>query len=1665
MNVLFTVVDLRWRLGAKKVGLGYGYYSKTRLPSRLHLHIQTILNKSCPNRIRTFTKQSCVWRVCHLTHMANWKERGEVPDSDNDDLDLDSEPLSNAAHEEPATGLPLNEKHSLDDVVQNGRNQNRDERPANSSNPLERTASDVVPEEDGEDILAREDPLRSFIEGHEASPQPSPDSPQIFKFSLGFLDEDDSENTLSAPKQNDQVSGPELVVDDEISQSYVRITSPSSSPLTTLPSSSQASTRKGTRISSQNERYNASENQVQPIPRESTMERNSFPAPQEPLNVYRRTFRQRNPIQLHPYILEQEKYSRTVKARGMTPLRLAQIQDERNKKARDAASPDPDSQEMEFEMEESQQMDVDWDPPSSPPLPQFSQNENETENAKEVPVIGSDDEFPDIDELLRAPIPARRRVDPKRRVKTYASKPQRPSLPKIQTQPSRKTPINTNDIFNVPTSPPATSSPFTATSHTARKSLSRPLSSSKEATPTYLGQDGPGFHDTADLPTPATSSIKPIPDPVVIESDSDLDDPFATESDLSQAAASSSDESVQVRKVGKKIRGVLPASHLRLDQLRKKPRAPSRTQRQSFSVSPAKLPARRGVALPRPSGTAGSPSAVTQPRMHFLSDDENDDENDENDENGFVMEDDRGNELDQLFQREGSAEEEDRIDPMLPSHRRQTKTSGGSFRKRRRMESTAVPRKRDNGFPRQPQITEHLQQPRQSTKTNADPNRNRKRKSSFRGANRTTASRSTKPPPRLSIMDVTDINTHGRLEIPHFVRIAARTAKSKIGQGAQSPSRKFIRLASREDTFDAQSVLEDWRGGRIQPKVLYNLPEPSASGMRQPLHPIASNRQTRLQSPMSNGRHSSEAQTRSTKMPRRIVVSKGKQRSMNDFVTSKEPVVNHYGAPPVEKRRVWNHPQARPDKPHRIAHPARPAQLEASETEYSRQNPTSAFKSTKKTLDAIYRTTRKRRGPQVNLQLGRFLADGDAVKSPVEVLRDAGETRSTPSAQLMQKGSRRRKPQPERVDVCAARYRQPSEPLILDLLSPTLVQDVSSEGSKLQGLGKFGTKYSLHFDVFPLQSGIYFHESTFIGSGRLSKAVKGSTVQTGVTRQYTSLRLGDKDFRWGPWNQIVSSEIGVCFDWILDQLLSSSLTSTPPTADTISVATFVVDYVQEHLSFTNSDDQTDFLTRLIEVLQDASSRAKGQISTIQQKRSQWIETLNRFMLVGLQVLQVARARPENASLGFQVENVLKSIARTCVSLLLSHGLHGLRNLYNDLQYLSFRERGIRHDQFAAQSWVTIMRMLEVAHIPRGSFWDMVNSELIDNEAKNTNDARIMEKLWYSMFSLLPLCEFDEFGVVKPGRRRKASFDNWSLPQQMLKRIFALYKLNPRQSPGFNDYCRILVSRCHYLMTVWGWWKCSGVIGSIFDFFASQKLAHLRNEEVYDSPRFLRELDKELSLEVDPEDRCFHIFLKIVGMAIKHMEKAGDIKSIRNLVARLLPNHDRQYPKEEAIHQRELASLRNHHDLLCTLYWAAPADQRPTLSLIQELVIADRSHKEACLINIRAWENLARFVVTNSSNPIIYQSFALWQNEFSTKLSQQYLGTESEVRHQAEVLEKTDRNPISEGLLKQTILANRRSTMETLRVMVRVMDHTVKAATSPQLAIQAFNPGEFFPPLC
>ncbi|KAM3451722.1 hypothetical protein NHJ6243_009535 [Beauveria neobassiana] len=261
-----------------------------------------------------------------------------------------------------------------------------------------------------------------------------------------------------------------------------------------------------------------------------------------------------------------------------------------------------------------------------------------------------------------------------------------------------------------------------------------------------------------------------------------------------------------------------------------------------------------------------------------------------------------------------------------------------------------------------------------------------------------------------------------------------------------------------------------------------------------------------------------------------------------------------------------------------------------------------------------------------------------------------------------------------------------------------------------------------------------------------------------------------------------------------------------------------------------------------------------------------------------------------------------------------------------------------------------------------------------------------------------------------------------------------------------------IAKCHYLVQQWGWRRSGSIIGVIFDFFGSQNLEHLRNEEANASPRFLEHLAGEPSLAVEPGDKCFHVFLKLLALSIQKLRAAGAIKDIRNLVARIIPNHNRQHLKEQTVHERDLAALRNHHDLLATLFWAAPPELRPSPALMERLVAPETSHKEASLINIRCWGQIARFIVAKGEASTAFKPFHLWRNNIFQKMVQQFDSAAADIQQQLLALPSEVRHTISENVISSMVLMNKEAVGDVLQASITasldVMEHAahLEAAT-------------------
>ncbi|KAI0181785.1 Mus7/MMS22 family-domain-containing protein [Hypoxylon sp. FL1284] len=1342
-----------------------------------------------------------------------------------------------------------------------------------------------------------------------------------------------------------------------------------------------------------------------------------------------RSLRPRKPIQEHPYLLEGAQYSKALRSRGVRPLRV-NAEEAARKKAEE------DSQEQEYEedsqstfREQTQEdtgesqgiqfpslLDIDdgQTAPTGVPSPSPRPTELQVEPLLNSSQSGShsDEELPDLADIEKwkklAKKPA---ATSKRQASPKVS--EKRKLPRLR-QPARFTretsPTPPANIFDIPPSPPNTSPNLlnaTPVNPPGRSKLVSTLTPKLSSSTSSRVQS----------PVPANRSTSLV-DLTMAEDEDEDEEGDQTGDELGMGSGGDSESDTEHRRAAmrRRMRGVLPASWLRLDQQSSRQRNKKSLPQRIPDQSPERTQ-RRGVAQRRQvSPKPGVDNAL------FLGDSDDDDmtlrineisEPSQNNDNIPIFEDDAG-----------SVIEEDYIDDMFQGSKRPGADIGRQGRPRKRRRNQQSTFKDPAGPPkRQQRITGLLSRTKDAAVGSAA--------RSHASRNGSVAKRRTKElnkrpvrspaPPQLSILDVVE------QDAPPFIRIAARTARKRSDKGRSSPSKKHISLGTRRDNIDAMGVLTDWKRGRIQPRTPTNTAKKHQSNLPKPLDPLSHNSVTQPPKTTSKVRSRRVVPSSRFSQPRRMI----KQASIENFVSVETDTqfTDTYTqpSPPVP---VPRHTQISRSKSYNTI--SRPAQLEAAEENISRQ----AFDKRKRALDALYRRSRK---ALPNVALEEFVGHSASKENRHALAEglssvDSPESREPEAPRTRLKFRKRLRPQ--QLDISAPQFAHANDPLPREAspVSPVEVTNVSEPRGKLLGLGPFGTHYTQHFEVFPLDQGVFFHESTLLGSGRLIKVLdEKSRDSLHHSRGGCSFTLGEKSLRWNQWDAQTSSELGIVFDWIVDCFHSEPADSNNSVP--VPATDFVLDYLQDHISFPDQESEKHFAGRALEILQSLSQRLEALPALAHDRARAFIDVLSRCLIVTFQILRICQ-NLNHLSEAFQVEETLKSIARWTTRKLLETDLVDIRNLYYDLQGRSVRERGIRNEHYSLVCWVILIRVLEEARIPRCGFWDVVSSVMLSADPNSIDDANVFERIWSNLFTLLPLGEFDNFGVVVSGSRHATPLEGWSLPQRLLKRVFQLYEGNSRQAPSFNDYCRGLVSRCHYLVEQWGWRKSNGIIGTIFDFFAARGLSHLRNEEVYKSPDFLEHLAGSPSLAVVAEDRCFHIFLKLLALSIKRLEDNGLTKDVRNLVARVLPNHNRQYDKENDIHESDLAALRNHHDLLCTLFWAAPPSLRPSVQTIEKLVIPGSSHKEACLISLRAWTQLSQFVMSLGGDNSTYKPFADWQKNVFQQVMEQYLSAESDIQQQLAKMSKDASMNISRDMMNAVVKLNRKGAMDVLHFSMK-----------------------------
>lgn len=1321
---------------------------------------------------------------------------------------------------------------------------------------------------------------------------------------------------------------------------------------------------------------------------------------------YERSLRARKPEQIRPYATEMARFNRDWTKSGMRRLRLDNTEAERHRPEQ------VDSQEKDFEpesqgsnnyVEESQLKDSGGcqdglmiTRPSSSPL-QTSPLDNKGAPSSQISSQAEtehtsldDDDLPTIEQLSRrreykskrrrapskAAVPKRRRI-----ANSFDTSPMRPAPPRLAARQDSPDPLG------------LPGSPYSSPIAEARRLPHR--SPACEADPGTQRAAGLDIFDP--FASDGESGAGGKEPPVHIVSDDGVND----------SSDSSDGDSEAVNKNRGRIRGVLPASWLRIDQETGRKQLQKKFER-PLERSPDRE-ARRGVAQRRQADSrmpqdkflfSGSDNETPPTTTHRTTN-----ENFPNQARLALQSLSNPPAIDISSDDGGSIMEDDHIDRMASGRKRQMKLSDSFEKAAKRPKAlhgttAALPRKRNV----ESKVSRALSKPGGTSAGMENPLRKQRKKSKQGSHVRTQGPKRSRrqKAPQLSVLDVIEVNA------PQFLKIAARTAKSRQDQGRTSPTKKQIQLATRQDHLDVAEVLGSWRRGSLRQRE-------SVTTARTP--------RTRLQTqPELSATEPVSCSSRDSLFPRAAPRKLTKQVSNGGRV-----------------RYQGHNENARPTSPRlslsRLSEFAfQPAQLQ-TEAAY--------FHLGKKKLDRLFRPG-KRGASTGTSPVPPALTIGPTVLSTIPPVTMSAPVR------------RRKQKRPQRIDASAPQYSHANDPIgdAQPVLLESEIIAQHAEEAKLLGLGPYGTHYTHHFEVFPLMPGIYFHHSTLFGSGVLEIILhKDYSPRLEDPRPKAVFTLGEQTLRWGQWDAQVSSEIGVVFDYVSEQLERSSERDSLNMPTCVDAADHLLTYAKSCMTLESSDDGSSFLARCVEIVQSFINRLPADPAQVSRDLFQvW----DRVCLFTFTALRICCSDPTLVSYQIQLENLVKSLAVFIAKLLAVTNSNQLTQTYGKLKNPRARGEGLRQDQFVIHTWALMLRILERASIAGGGFWDVVQEALLPGHLASCTNVVQLERSWEQLFILLPLTDFTDSGVVVAGGRQRAATDGWKMPQKLLKRVFQLYQDNPRQSPGFNSYCRGLVARCHYLVQHWGWRKSSSVVGTIFDFFGSQGLAHLRNEVFYQSPRFLEDLHCAPSLKVEPEDRCFHIFLKMLALSIRNLREDQSTKDIRNLVARTLPNHSRQYSKEQKIQERDLAALRNHHDLLATLYWAAPPDLRPNVDLLEKLVVPASSHKEACLINLRAWNQLARFVISTGEAQTSFGSFYQWRRSFFEKMLHQTNTVASDIQQQLAGVSEDVGKKISDDMVRSIVSMNKAGIMDMLHLSTAASLDVMRHAPDLQAAHYALD---------
>ncbi|KAK9430969.1 Mus7/MMS22 family-domain-containing protein [Lipomyces doorenjongii] len=1001
-----------------------------------------------------------------------------------------------------------------------------------------------------------------------------------------------------------------------------------------------------------------------------------------------------------------------------------------------------------------------------------------------------------------------------------------------------------------------------------------------------------------------------------IASNSDTASESVSESDSDSEDCSSE---LELEKLKRRVRGVLPPSFLTLDNsLRHEREKVSNRQRSTQFAEPRKGVARRKI---------GTSRLGEETRNEFLGDPESDSDVPVIRSQTVLPFKQQQQSLSSqqghsylISDSDSDMEVDTRIDRMISRETRARRTTPSSIASHR-------PRKWES------QKGGNLRQ------TRLDRRGKMKKRRLHKSSNDRQAWSGSKLP-KIGILDAYMTEKNVQSLVPQFLKVAVREAARREGFGRDSPSRKSFYFDDDEDNENVSEVLQQWREGT------HEAFETSSLSFARPC-PVAD------PTPTVSGEAPPEAIQRTRRrLPTGVIA----------VVPPPRGVVQVMPPPSVTQRnRLLEY-------------------VEVESGEYVvRRKPVKIdhlFESRHQIPEAVLQ-----RHNRLNGSIGKVI-DSDSIKASRPARQSTRKSRKevfmhprqyirpepTPSFKHIPDGDYKRDARTDLEDN-PHQFGTKALPYVPQTPTVRLIQPQAEDSQVISEFSFPLLNFSVTFDVIPLRHDTRFRPSTFIGRGALDAALHTPPAvedKGGANISIFHFEEREVTFLWKEVNSQILEELDTGFsillDWALSEQHNADRVNEERRDQSYEFCVFLSNYIRNSLTRESYENIMIFaaaLKRLSIRVAELFTQFHGRITSFSKLS---------FYMLGFQLLYIyeisSMLQDHIADYShLALDREFMTIGRLLIQVLLKYGID---DLYQFLR--TYRNRvglQIGRESCFMEIWVMAIHVFDraskLAASTISSFWESLYEVIEYNALSKTVSIDKFEQVWYATFSMCPLYQFDSQGVSDIGKHNAY----WNAVDTMMERLLS----TPAQyskSREFGSYCRACFSRCLTLTLTWKWPGTKALAMKMYRFFAQRKLENLESDIGTGFPDFLQ--DHNNMLELSTSDTVFHIFLKYLAKLIRDTSEKPDARKILpGMIGLVTPLNGRIYPRTAELRLTDLEALENNYSLLLTLFWAAPPELRPPIGHLRDVIILGQSHSQARILSVKSWYYLTRLELRRNSD--------------------------------------------------------------------------------------------------